>query len=130
MRSNKFSNTPKKLPVLWNRMPSELKILVNKRLTTGKSNVTLNAKRKKFEDPDKIFAKLEKKETNESEGEGVGDGKEDEDDQDKSDDEKVEIEDDVEEEIDEGTDYASNYFDNGEGYLDDEDNLEDGEAQF
>jgi hypothetical protein len=61
----------KELPVLWNRMPSELKILVNKRLTTGKSNVTLNAKRKKFEDPDKIVAKLEKKETNKSE-EGVG----------------------------------------------------------
>ncbi len=62
----------KELPVLWNRMPTELKKLVTKRLTTGKSKVTLNTKKKKIEDPDKIFAKLEKKETNESEGEGTG----------------------------------------------------------
>ena len=31
--------------------------------------------------------------------------------------------------MDEGTDYANNYFDNGEGYGDDDDN-DDGEPQF
>lgn len=30
------------------------------------------------------------------------------------------------EEMDEGTDYANNYFDNGEGYEDDEDNMDEG----
>lgn len=30
------------------------------------------------------------------------------------------------EEMDDGTDYANNYFDNGEGYEDEDDNLEDG----
>lgn len=33
---------------------------------------------------------------------------------------------DEDEEMDDGTDYANNYFDNGEGYEDDDDNLEDG----
>jgi DNA-directed RNA polymerase III subunit RPC7 len=28
--------------------------------------------------------------------------------------------------LDGGTDYANNYFDNGEGYLDDDDNEDDG----
>jgi len=30
------------------------------------------------------------------------------------------------EEMDEGTDYANNYFDNGENYEDDEDNMDEG----
>merc|ERR1712198_514177 len=39
----------------------------------------------------------------------------------------VEDEDDLDEEMDGGTDYASNYFDNGEGYEDgDDDNLDEG----
>ncbi len=63
------------------------------------------------------------------------DGKEDEDDQDKSDDEKVEMEDDVavedeDPEMDDDTDYANNYFENGEAYLEDEEGQDDGEAQF
>jgi hypothetical protein len=62
----------KELPVLWNRMPAELRETLPKRLATGNSKVTLNAKKKKVEDPDKIFAKLEKKERNESEGDGNG----------------------------------------------------------
>lgn len=33
---------------------------------------------------------------------------------------------DEDEEMDDGTDYANNYFDNGEGYEDEDDNLEDG----
>jgi DNA-directed RNA polymerase III subunit RPC7 len=62
------------------------------------------------------------------------DGKENEDDQDKSDDENVEMEDDVKEdedpEMDDDTDYANNYFENGEAYLEEEDGQDDGEAQF
>lgn len=33
---------------------------------------------------------------------------------------------DEDEEMDDGTDYANNYFDNGEAYEDEDDNLEDG----
>ena len=126
----------------------------------SKSAVKAKLPRKRIEDPNKILAKLEEKEKIESEGEGAGgqlianclflldqisrypalytffvDGKEDEDDEkDKTDDEeKVEVEEDIEdidEEMDEGTDYARDYIDNGEGYLDEDDNLDDGEAQF
>lgn len=35
-------------------------------------------------------------------------------------------EEDEDEEMDDGTDYANNYFDNGEAYEDEDDNLEDG----
>ena len=34
-------------------------------------------------------------------------------------------EEEIDEELDEGTDYANQYFDNGESYLDEDDNLED-----
>ncbi len=51
--------------------------LIKKRVTkikstTGKSKTNLSAKKRKVEDPDKILAKLEQKETNESDGEGAG----------------------------------------------------------
>lgn len=43
------------------------------------------------------------------------------------DEEEVEVEEiDEDEEMDDGTDYANNYFDNGEDYEDEDDNLEDG----
>lgn len=42
------------------------------------------------------------------------------------DEDDMNILDEGDEEMDDGTDYANNYFDNGEGYEDDDDNLEDG----
>lgn len=36
------------------------------------------------------------------------------------------IEEDEDEEMDDGTDYANNYFDNGEAYEEEDDNLDDG----
>ncbi|XP_050296255.1 DNA-directed RNA polymerase III subunit RPC7-like [Anthonomus grandis grandis] len=36
------------------------------------------------------------------------------------------VEDEEDEEMDDGTDYANNYFDNGEGYEDEDDNLDEG----
>ncbi|KAL3288309.1 hypothetical protein HHI36_002757 [Cryptolaemus montrouzieri] len=42
------------------------------------------------------------------------------------DDEKLIEEDEQDEEMDDGTDYANNYFDNGEDYEDEDDNLDDG----
>ncbi|KZR98846.1 Uncharacterized protein APZ42_005550, partial [Daphnia magna] len=64
-------------------MPTELKKSMTKKLTITKLKTVKSGKKKKTEDPDKIFAKLEKKEIVESE-----DGKEDEDEKEKSDDEK------------------------------------------
>lgn len=40
--------------------------------------------------------------------------------------EEVEYQDEEDEEMDDGTDYANNYFDNGEAYDDEDDNLDDG----
>ena len=52
-------------------MPMELRKRVTKtKSTTGKSKTNLSAKKRKVEDPDKILAKLEQKETNEGEGAG------------------------------------------------------------
>ena len=61
------------MPVLWNRMPTELK-RDGKRLPELKSKSAVKAKlpRKRIEDPNKILAKLEEKEKIESEGEGAG----------------------------------------------------------
>lgn len=41
-------------------------------------------------------------------------------------DEEELLEEEPDEEMDDGTDYANNYFDNGEGYEDEDDNLDDG----
>lgn len=41
-----------------------------------------------------------------------------------------EYESDVDDELDDGTDYNKNYFDNGEGYLDDDDDLDDNDAIY
>lgn len=46
-------------------------------------------------------------------------------------DEDEEFESDIDDELDDGTDYNKNYFDNGEGYLDDEDDgLDDNDAIY
>lgn len=49
-------------------MPTELKKSMTKKLTITKLKTVKSGKKKKTEDPDKIFAKLEKKEIVESEG--------------------------------------------------------------
>jgi len=76
---------------------------------------------------------LEKKEEQQSDAEGGGDeaeGKEEEEEKEGEGEEGAMDdmeEEDLDEEMDEGTDYINNYFDNGESYLDEEeDNLDDG----
>lgn len=72
---------------------------------------------------------LEKKEVTdkdrESETEEKEKKKEDEDGEEEGDKEDYEDED-LDEEMDDGTDYNLNYFDNGESYEDEDDNLDDG----
>lgn len=65
------STQQKELPVLWNQMPAELrKSVAVKRAATVKTSV-IKKQKKKADDPDKIFAKLEEKEKVDIEGEGV-----------------------------------------------------------
>ncbi|CAB4068873.1 unnamed protein product [Lepeophtheirus salmonis] len=104
--------------IVWSHIPNELKnVSKRKRSTNGnprmkkvkKATLSLDAlesmEEKDAEDPDEE----KKKENEEEEEEDRGSG-EDED-----------------EELDEGTDYANNYFDNGEDYgNDDDDNLDEG----
>lgn len=73
---------------------------------------------------------LEKKEEQQSDTEGGDEEEGKEDEEEKEDGEEAavdDMEDDLDEEMDEGTDYINSYFDNGESYLDEEDdNLDDG----
>ncbi|XP_011298286.1 DNA-directed RNA polymerase III subunit RPC7-like [Fopius arisanus] len=106
----------------WNKFPKELKPGGRKR-KAKKSQV--EPKIKKEVDVEKKLQELEKKEvTQKSDDE---DEKGDQDGEEKDGDEAVEDEEaEVDEEMDDGTDYVNNYFDNGEGYEDEDDNLDDG----
>lgn len=110
----------------WSRMPVELKPLTKKRksVNTGGGGVIL-AKRRDINIEEKL-KELEKKEVNHN-SDIEEDAKEEEDKEEKDPDEIIEDEEeDVDEEMDDGTDYVNNYFDNGEGYDEEEDNIDDG----
>ena len=83
------------------------------------------------EDITKRLEMLEKKEGEEKDEDGEDkDGSDDDEDEEKKAAGKGDVESDgpeEDEEMDDGTDYANNFFDNGEGYLDeDDDNLDEG----
>lgn len=134
-----------KLDLDWKRLPQELappsiRNKGKKRKTT--STATPNkVKRKTVGDISKHLDKLEANEKEGGEDEGGGGGKSrtgggggagsdvDDSDADKEDENaNSDIDqDEIDEEMDEDGDYANNYFDNGEGYLDEEDdNLDEG----
>lgn len=71
---------------------------------------------------------LERKEAEQKDLDETDDKGEDDEEGEEKDPEEIEgQEEDIDEEMDLGTDYMNNYFDNGETYLDDDDeNLEDG----
>lgn len=110
----------KVLDCVWANMPGELK--------PQASRVRVAARKRKMEDPADIAKRLqtlEKKETQETE-----ENMETNDDEEalkKAQNEEEEVEDEQEQEyeIDDGTDYANNYFDNGDDY-DEEDDNDDG----
>ncbi|XP_001607617.1 DNA-directed RNA polymerase III subunit RPC7-like [Nasonia vitripennis] len=109
----------------WSRMPAELKPQVKKR----KGDKTQkNAKKKKKDiDIESKLQELEKKETTANQSDAEEGDKDDDESEDKDVEDKVELEEEeIDEEMDEGTDYVNNYFDNGENYEDDEENLDDG----
>lgn len=121
--------TEKPLPYDWSRFPVELKPTEVKRKNKTKVCATKIPRKRSISNINTWLEELEKKETTED-SENVDEEKENKNEKDEEN-EKEEAEegeeDDLDEEMDEGTDYNQNYFDNGEGYLDDEDdNLDDG----
>lgn len=111
----------------WLQMPAELKSNIHKRRAAKiKDPKVLPAKKKKEVDVDKKLQELEQKE-NTQPSDVEEDEKGEEDVEDKDPDHVIEEEEEEpDEEMDDGTDYVNNYFDNGEGYDDEDDNLDDG----
>ncbi|XP_013140133.1 PREDICTED: DNA-directed RNA polymerase III subunit RPC7-like [Papilio polytes] len=104
-------------------MPAELRPQANR--------VRSIARKRKLDDANVLSKKLqtlEKKETLDENDEGTENKDEDtvKKENENEDDEDLEDEEEQEYEIDEGTDYANNYFDNGEDYDEEDDNLDDG----
>ena len=108
----------------WTRIPAELKPLARKR--RGVSNSESVIKKKREMNIEEKLQELEKKETSQQ-SDTDEDSREEEDGDEKDPDEVIEDDEiDVDEEMDDGTDYVNNYFDNGEGYDEEEDNIDDG----
>ncbi|XP_076379782.1 RNA polymerase III subunit G [Megalopta genalis] len=107
----------------WSRTPMELKPQPKKR--KGQSGSSKPEKKQKSVDIETKLQELEKKETSQP-SDAEEEEKEDEDAEDKDDEHAEDEEEEQDEEMDEGTDYVNNYFDNGEGYDDEDDNLDDG----
>ena len=98
----------------WKLFPSELrpKVLAH-RVNKAKVSKSVDVQQR-LNQLEKIEEKTGDKVVKEEEDEEV------------QDEEEEIIEEDQDEEMDDGTDYANNYFDNGEGYEDEDDNLDDG----
>lgn len=119
------------LSLNWSRFPKELHpttiAAASKKRKRRSAKFPVNvkvAKKSKDVNISERLEALEKKEasvTEETEEDGDGEG------EDKVEGEEVEELEEVDEELDEGTDYMNNYFDNGDSYLDEEDDaLEEG----
>nr|XP_023020993.1 DNA-directed RNA polymerase III subunit RPC7 [Leptinotarsa decemlineata]XP_023020994.1 DNA-directed RNA polymerase III subunit RPC7 [Leptinotarsa decemlineata] len=97
----------------WKRFPKELwpKSMAKKSVVSGKPVKDVNIEQK--------LAELEKREVKSG---AVKIERNDEEDEN----EEMEADEEEDEEMDDDTDYANNYFDNGESYVDEDDNLDDG----
>lgn len=112
----------------WTKLPNELKLDITKR--KKKSVVPVDSKKNKVDDVDKQLKlrELEQKESTmnsddeDEEKEKTTKAGDDDNDDDAA---NNRAEDDEDEDMDEGTDYANAYFDNGEGYGEEDDNLDD-----
>ncbi|XP_068143056.1 DNA-directed RNA polymerase III subunit RPC7 [Drosophila tropicalis] len=115
---------PKKEPEFnYKFMPRELNISNRKRKAGGDSRPKLLAKKKtNIEDTLKLLEQKELK----SGGENDNDEAKKESDSEHEDDNDADPEAALDDEMDEENDYGNSYFDNGEAYNEDEDNLDDG----
>lgn len=130
-RSSKFflgsPNEPLAIPdaVNWEILPSELKPIHQKRKSRIKVKPNLVKKQKNVDWKEYEAKESAGKDGSQSDKDETRDDSEEEEER-KSTDNVSEAED-PDDEMDGGTDYASNYFDNGEGYEDGEDdNLDEG----
>lgn len=117
------SNNPSYVTLYdWNVMPTELKPSSQKKKRKGVKLKTPATKKLKDVNIEDKLQELEKKETTQT-----SDAEEDDKDEEKDADDNVDVvEEEVDEEMDDGTDYVNNYFDNGENYEDDDENIDDG----
>ncbi|XP_039755776.1 DNA-directed RNA polymerase III subunit RPC7-like [Pararge aegeria] len=109
------------LNCVWGNIPTEL------RPHAGRVRTTI--RKRKLDDPSEIAKRLqtlEQKETQESDIMDVDATEANIKKENEDNDDEIEDEQEQEEEIDDGTDYANNYFDNGEDYEDEDENLDDG----
>lgn len=110
------------LDCVWANMPPEI------RPHAGRARTT--TRKRKLDDPIEIAKRLQTLEKKESQENTVDNMETNENEnevkKENEDNEELEDEEEQEEEIDDGTDYANNYFDNGEDYEDEDDNLDDG----
>lgn len=129
----------------WSRMPAELAPLqkhkiINSQKTRQDKKLKINRRRRRIIDDDDDYdndesntvvqnteAKLEQqKNTKQTQGNLDKDIKEEQEEDEENSEEEMEEYEEVDEEMDDGTDYVNNYFDNGEGFDDEDDNLDDG----
>lgn len=111
----------------WSKMPMELKPTTKRKI---RRSVEVSNKRRKLTEGKVVKIKLERKTNNKEEDNVQQDNKEEknkkeEEETEEKVDEYMEVEK-VDEEMDGGTDYVDNFFDNGERYDDEDDNLDDG----
>ena len=114
----------------WSILPAELKPVKMKKKSSKDAKPNLLAKKSKL-DIEKRLKQLESKEQSSKDEGSDQEEKEESDDNDESKSAAGDIsgEEEPDEEMDDGTDYANNYFDNGEAYEDGEDDaLEDGDV--
>lgn len=114
----------------WSRMPVELKSSRKRKLSDQQQSTQPN-KKQKIVDVDKKLAELEKKE-NAQEADAEKKTKqegEEEDEFEEKEDERVKNENEIDEEMDDGTDYANEYFENGDNYYSEDEN-DDGPIFF
>ncbi|CAH0694216.1 unnamed protein product [Spodoptera exigua] len=115
----------KVLDCVWANMPTELRPQAKKLRASAAAGP-----KRKLDDAAAIAKRLQTLEKKEiQEGDEAMDATENEEavnNKEVNDDEEVEDEHEEEFEIDDGTDYANNYFDNGEDYDEEDDNLDDG----
>ncbi|KAL1458635.1 hypothetical protein WDU94_008770 [Cyamophila willieti] len=110
----------------WKLVPSELKIMGTRKRKATKLNINKGKDidwLKKLEEQESIKIKEEMEDPEEDE-EGKAEKKIKEEVEDEEEEGEEEVDED--EMMDEGTDYIQNYFDNGEDYIDDNDDLDDG----
>ncbi|XP_042242176.1 DNA-directed RNA polymerase III subunit RPC7-like [Homarus americanus] len=117
------------LTLNWSRFPKELHPSVpsaaNKKRKKLASKMKVNVKKARTKDVNvsERLEALEKKEATQ----GVEENEEEGEDEEEKAEETLEELEEVDEELDEGTDYVNNYFDNGDSYIDEEDDaLEEG----